>query len=66
MEQIIIDISPAGSVQIDAQGFKGNSCAKATEQIELVLGAGAQKKSDTKKPEFYAPNTTGQTNKLTF
>ncbi len=30
-KQVIIDISAAGSVQIDAIGFKGKGYAKATE-----------------------------------
>lgn len=54
---LVIDISPSGNVQIDAQGFQGNSCAKATEQIELVLGGANKKRSE--KPEFFAPNTMG-------
>lgn len=65
MQTITVDITPAGSVTIDAKGFTGGSCAKATEQLEVVLGGdGAKKKK--KKPEFFSPagNKTGQ--KLTF
>ncbi len=64
-KQVIIDISAAGSVQIDAIGFKGKGCAKATEQIEVVLGGkpAAKKK---KKPEFFAPSGGGTKIKQTF
>jgi len=62
-EEIIVDISAAGNVNLETRGFKGASCAKATEQIEIVLGGGQKK---TKKPEYFAPATTGQRTKLTF
>jgi len=63
-QMIVIDISPAGSVKIDAQGFQGCGCAEATEQLELVLGGGQRKR--TEKPEYYQPASTGATTKLTF
>lgn len=62
--QIInVNISPAGNVTIDAQGFTGNNCAKATEQLELVLGGGGKR---TKKPEFHAPSSQSTNNRLQF
>lgn len=62
---VTVDISPAGTVKIDAVGFKGGACAKATEAIEIAIGgAGAKKK--TKKPEFFAAPGTQNKNKLTF
>jgi hypothetical protein len=65
MKTITIDITPAGTVTVDAQGFQGCGCAEATEQIELILGGGQRKRKE--KPEYYAPAATGQqTNKLTF
>ena len=64
MREIVIDISRFGDIKIDAQGFTGTSCDKATEQLEIVLGGGQAKK--TKKPEYYAPTGTQQTAKLTF
>lgn len=64
MPQILIDISPTGDIKIDAQGFQGTSCAKATEQIELVLG-GQEVKKDP-KPEYYVPAGNSNTTKLTF
>ena len=64
-EEIVIEVTPAGTVTIDANGFTGSSCAKATEQIELVLGGGQVKKD--KKPEFFAPPVNNnQANKMTF
>ena len=64
-KEIIIDISPAGSVSVEAQGFSGKGCTKATEQIELVLGGlGGKKRKE--KPEFYAPAGSKSSNKLTF
>jgi len=64
MREIVIDISRFGDIKIDAQGFTGTSCDKATEQLEIVLGGGQAKK--TKKPEYYSPTGTQQTAKLTF
>lgn len=52
-QTIIIDISPAGSVKIEAEGFRGSSCEKATQELELVLGGGTAKKS--RKPEYSLP-----------
>ena len=65
MQQVIIEITPAGSVKIDAKGFKGGSCAKATEQLEVVLG-GAAPKSKKKKPECFAAPSTKAGTKQTF
>lgn len=64
--QVIVNISPAGTVNIDVDGFKGGACAKATEQIEIALG-GANAGIKKKKPDFFcAPASTGQTIKRTF
>jgi hypothetical protein len=61
---ITVDISPAGSIKIEASGFKGKECDKATEQLELVLGGGQVKKD--RKPEFFAPVGATQGTRLTF
>lgn len=45
--QVIIDTE--GEVKIDAQGFKGIGCTKATEFLEKALGKVTTR---TKKPEF--------------
>lgn len=62
---VVVEITPAGTVKIDATGFKGGACAKATEQIEIALG-GAGPKSKKKKPEFFAAPGTKNVNKQTF
>lgn len=56
--QVVVKVSPAGSVVIDAQGFKGSACTKATEQLHVVLGGG-NPVSTKKKPDFFATNTSG-------
>lgn len=63
-QTITIDITPAGTVSIEASGFTGNSCDKATEQIELVLGGGQLKKKP--KPERFMPASTTQSINRTF
>ncbi len=63
-QQIVVDISPAGNVTLDAQGFAGNQCEAATQHIEVVLGGGLQRK---RKDDFYKPPLAhGQGTKLTF
>jgi hypothetical protein len=64
-ETILVDISPAGNVTIEAQGFQGQGCAVATHQLEVHLNGGTKKRKE--KPEFFAPGvSTAQGNKLTF
>ena len=64
-KQVVIDITPAGSVKVEAQGFNGVGCDKATEMIEIAIGgAGAKKK--TKKPEYYVPGGQSNHNKNVF
>lgn len=64
-ERIIIDISPAGTSKIEAEGFQGTGCAVATRELELVLGGGAVKRKE--KPEFYAPGvSSAQGHQLKF
>lgn len=50
MTTIEVIIAPTGEVTIEAIGFKGTACEKATEAIEQALGVTATK---TKKPEYY-------------
>lgn len=47
---IEVIVSAAGEVKIDAVGFKGADCEKATAFLEKALG---QTESKQKKPEFY-------------
>ncbi len=65
-EQIVIEVSPAGSIKIEANNFVGGACAKATEQLEIVLGGHGGKKKTDYKPEFSMPATTGVENHRTF
>lgn len=66
MKQIVVEISSCGSVKIDAQGFKGAGCAKATEKIEIMLGGEGAASKKKKKPEFFQTPGTQAANKLTF
>jgi hypothetical protein len=47
---IEIIIGTAGEIKIDAIGFKGLDCEKATKFLEEALGSVGQK---VKKPEYY-------------
>lgn len=38
MKQLIVDISNEGEIKIEAVGFHGKGCHKATEAIETALG----------------------------
>jgi len=59
-KQVVISILPDGTTSIDAQNFKGKGCQDATNQIALALGgAGRDTSDDKKKPDFFAPGTTG-------
>ena len=61
MKTIEIIISPKGEVQIDAVGFKGADCEKATAFLEEALGVvGARQK----KPEFHQRNATKHQQRL--
>ena len=64
-KQVIVDITPAGSVKVDAQGFKGVGCDKATEMIEIAIG-GAGVKTKTKKPDYHVPGGQANQNKNVF
>lgn len=64
MKMIQIDISPAGNVKIDAQGFEDSSCSQATEQIELLLNGQERKREE--KPEYYNSAGAAVDNKLIF
>jgi hypothetical protein len=46
---IEIIVSPSGEVSIDAVGFKGADCEKATAYLERALGVVGHK---SKKPEY--------------
>ena len=48
-KELIIDIDEDGNVSIDAVGFSGDACEKATEKLIEALGKIKEMK---KKPEF--------------
>ena len=56
-KQVIIQVSPDGEVKIDAVGFKGNACTKATAALIKAMG---QVTSNTPKPEMYQQQTQEQ------
>lgn len=64
-KQLVIEISAAGSVSIDAQGFNGQGCEKATQAIEIAIN-GEAVKSKKKKPEYYAGSGGKAVTKQTF
>ncbi len=48
---IEVIIGTGGEVKIDAVGFKGMGCDKATEFLETALGTVSKK---SRKPEYYS------------
>lgn len=48
-KNIVVTVAPDGSIKVDAQGFKGAECEKATKFLRDALGAVS---SVTKKPEY--------------
>jgi hypothetical protein len=52
---IEIIVSPLGEIKIDAIGFKGADCEKATRFLEQALGVVSKR---VKKPEYHRRNTT--------
>jgi len=54
MAKIVIDFELGGEAKIDAVGFKGQACDRATEPFERAFG-GAIKKD--RKPEFAQAET---------
>lgn len=52
---IEIIIGAGGEIQIDAVGFKGADCEKATQFLEKALGVVGKK---IKKPEYHQRSTS--------
>ena len=48
--QLDLIIHPSGALQIDAIGFSGPDCEKATAFLEQAIGAVSSKQ---RKPEFH-------------
>ena len=49
-KQIIVIVNPDGNISIEASGFKGPACAKATAALEEAMGKVTTKK---KTPEWH-------------
>ncbi len=58
---IEITVTQTGEIQIDAVGFKGPDCEKATRFLEEALGTVTVKR---RKPEFHQRATTRQQQKV--
>ncbi len=54
---IEVIVQPDGSLKIDAVGFQGADCEKATEFLEKALG---QTRGKQKKPEYHRRVRTQQ------
>lgn len=53
--RILVRISPAGAITVEADGFHGTGCEAATKAIEEALG---KPKERIRKPEFrHRPST---------
>jgi len=50
MKKIIVTIDREGKTSVEAVGFKGKGCVKATEIIAKILG---KESSRQKKAEYY-------------
>jgi len=59
---IEITVAPTGEVTIEATGFTGGACERATAEIEKALGVVRSRK---KKPEYFAmtSNRMGMSNR---
>ena len=58
---IEIIIGTTGEIKIDAVGFKGPDCEKATKFLEEALGVVGQK---IKKPEYHQHGTSTNQQRL--
>lgn len=54
MRSIEVIVSPEGEVKIEAVGYKGQGCEKATAALEAAMGIPGTRK---KKPEYQAQET---------
>ncbi len=57
--RILVRVSPAGDITVEADGFQGNGCEAATKAIEEALG---HKTARTRKAEFWRQSQTRQQN----
>ena len=64
MKQIQINIGPDGKIGMDAQGFTGNSCEQATQELQRILAGTTI--SDDKKSDYYQTDNVHDTNRMRF
>ncbi|QTN31195.1 DUF2997 domain-containing protein [Akkermansiaceae bacterium] len=50
--KILVRVSPAGEISVEAEGFQGKGCEAATKAIEDALG---KPQARTRKPQFWRP-----------
>lgn len=48
--RILVKVSPAGEITVEADGFQGNGCEAATKAIEEALGKTTTR---VRKPDFW-------------
>ena len=49
-QQVIVTATPDGNVTVEAEGYKGPMCEKATAAIEAAVG---KQTAHQRKPEFH-------------
>lgn len=59
--EIEIAVAPDGGITVEAIGFTGTACEKATAELERQLGHVVSTK---KKPEYYAATTAKNTQRV--
>lgn len=52
-QEVIVDISPEGEIEISVNGVKGQSCTDITKNLEKALGVEGQR---TLTNEYYEKN----------
>ena len=57
MKKIVVTIDREGKTSVEAVGFKGKGCVKATEVIAKILG---RESSRQKKAEYYETESISQ------
>jgi len=62
MKSIVVNVSESGEITIEAVGFKGNACEKATAALEKAMGTPGTRK---KKAEYYQTETHAGTKQAT-
>ena len=58
---IEVVVAPDGSIHIEAMGFQGADCEKATAFLEIALGVTGRK---TRKADYFIRNTQRQEQKV--